>query len=129
MPDLITHHHQVEHNRAVMVYLEQAGVEHLDWVVTVMFYMAMHLVDQVLFQHHKLNPRNHHQRHAAIANEAELAPAYADYRELEHQSRQSRYECVTFSKSEVDRLAVRLARIEQTVNTIIQPAPRQQQSE
>jgi len=80
MPDLITHHHQVEHNRAVMVYLEQAGVEHLDW-------------------------------------------------ELEHQSRQSRYECVTFSKSEVDRLAVRLARIEQTVNTIIQPAPRQQQSE
>jgi len=119
MPDLIAHQHQVEHNQAVITFLKQAGTDHLDWIVTIMFYTAMHLVDQVLYKRHQLNPRNHHQRHAAIANDAALALVYADYRELEHQSRQSRYECVLFSESEVDRLAARLVRVEQTVSATI----------
>ena len=121
MPDLITHQRQVAHNRAVAAYLEQAGDEHLDWVVTVDFYTAMHLMDQVLFHQQRLNPRNHQQRHAAIANTPELSPLYADYRELEHQSRQSRYECVRFSKNEVESLKMRLNHIEQTINAILQP--------
>ncbi|NUM49185.1 MAG: hypothetical protein HUU38_31175 [Anaerolineales bacterium] len=120
MPDLLTHQHQVTHNRTVAAYLEQAGVEHLDWVVTVLFYTAMHLMDQVLYARQKLNPRNHQQRHAAIANTPELVPLYADYRELEHQSRESRYECVQFSIKEVESLKARLMGIEQTVNTILQ---------
>lgn len=65
------------------------------------------------------HPRNHHQRHAAIANEPILASIYADYRELEHQSRRSRYECDQFTTEDVSRLSARLARIEQVVKATV----------
>jgi len=55
MPDLISHQRQVAHNHAARAYLEQAGVEHLDWVVTIVFYTAMHLVDQVLYYQQTVN--------------------------------------------------------------------------
>jgi hypothetical protein len=90
MPDIATHQQQVAHNQQVIVYLRQAGDTYLDWVVTLMFYPALHLVDQVLAQNLNLHPRNHRQRHAAMSQQPALASVYQDYRELEHQSRRSR---------------------------------------
>lgn len=84
-----------------------------------MFYTALHLVDQVLYHNAQLNPRNHRQRHAAIANESALSSIYRDCRELEHQSRRSRYECVRFTVDQVQRLSVRLTRIEQVVDSAV----------
>jgi|GEM_PF-6860862 len=49
MPDIGAHQQQVEHNRQTTVYLQQAGENYLDWAVTVLFYTALHLVDQVLY--------------------------------------------------------------------------------
>ena len=119
MPDIVTHQQQVEHNRQAIAYLQQAGDMYLDWVVIMLFYTALHLVDQVLYHNARFHPRNHYQRHAAIANEPALVPIYGDYRELEHQSRRSRYECARFTPDEVERLSTRLARIEQTVNAMV----------
>jgi hypothetical protein len=119
MPDVRTHQQKVEHNQQVVAYLQLAGHDYLDWVVTVMFYTALHLVDQVLYQRDGINPRDHRQRHAAIAHEPLLAPVYRDYRELEWQSQRSRYECANFTATEVQELAIRLERIEQLVRSII----------
>lgn len=119
MPDINAHQQQVHHNRQVIAHLQQAGDTYLDWVVTLLFYTALHLVDQVLYHNIQLNPRNHRQRHTALANEPMLASVYRDYRELEHQSRRSRYECAQFTVDNVRHLSARLARIEQVVNTIV----------
>lgn len=119
MPDVSTHQRQVEHNRQVIAHLQQAGDAYLDWVVTILFYTALHLVDQALYRNAQLNPRNHRQRHAAIANDPHLASIYGDYRELEHQSRRSRYECAQFTANEIQRLSARRIRIEQIIQTII----------
>jgi hypothetical protein len=119
MPDVDTHRQQAEHNREIIAHLQQGGDVYLDWVVTVLFYTALHLVDQVLYHNARLNPRNHRQRHAAIANEPALAPIYGDYRELEHQSRRSRYECARFTVDQVRRLSAHLVRIEQIVNAVV----------
>lgn len=119
MPDVDTHRQQVTHNRETIAHLQRAGDAYLDWVVTALFYTALHLVDQVLYHNARLNPRNHRQRHAAIANEPSLMPIYGDYRELEHQSRRSRYECAQFTIDQVQRLFVRLARIERIVNVVV----------
>jgi len=97
MPDIATHKQQVAHNQQVMAYLQQAGDIYLDWVVTLTFYTALHLVDQVLAQTVNLHPRNHRQRHAAMSQQPDLAPIYRDYWELEHQSRRSRYEGARFT--------------------------------
>jgi hypothetical protein len=119
MPDIGAHQQQVEHNRQTVAYLQQAGDNYLDWVVTMLFYTALHLVDQVLYHTAQLHPRNHFQRHAAIANTPELTAIYQDYRELEHQSRRSRYECAKFTSEEVEYLAERLTRIEQVMKAVV----------
>jgi hypothetical protein len=119
MPDLGAHQQQVDHNRQTTIYLQQAGDEYLDWVITLLFYTSLHLIDQVLYHTTQLHPRNHFQRHTAIANTPQLTPIYQDYRELEHQSRRSRYECVKFTAEEVKRLSDCLTRIEQVVNAIV----------
>jgi hypothetical protein len=119
MPDLNAHRTQVEHNRQAAIVLQQAPDPYLDWVVTMLFYTALHLIDQVLYQNSQLHPRNHRQRHTAIANEPMLASIYLDYRELEHQSRRSRYECARFSSDDVSGLSARLIRIENVVESIV----------
>ena len=120
MPDLATHHQKVQHNQQVIAHLQTASDIYLDWVVTAMFYAALHLVDQVLYHNNaRLNPRNHRERHAAIGQQPALAPVYRDYRELEQQSRRSRYDCAHFTLQEVQWLARRLARIEQLVESLV----------
>jgi len=59
MPDIVTHQQQVEHNRQAIAYLQQAGDMYLDWVVIMLFYTALHLVDQVLYHNARFHPRNH----------------------------------------------------------------------
>lgn len=119
MPDIVTHQQQVAHNEQVSAYLQQAGDTYLDWVVTVLFYTALHLVDQVLAYNAGRHPRNHRQRHAAMSQQRGLAPLYRDYRELEHQSRRSRYEAARFTAQEVQQLIGRLNRIKQQVKSAI----------
>lgn len=119
MPDLATHRQQAAHNHQVSLYLQQVGDTYLDWVVTVMFYTALHLVDQVLAHNASIHPRNHRQRHSAMGQQPDLAPVYRDYRELEHQSRRSRYEGARFTAQEVQRLAIRLDRIERVVRQVV----------
>ena len=119
MPDILAHQHKVEHNRQAVTYLQSAGDTYLDWVVTILFYTALHLVDQVLYFQGRVNPRDHRQRHAEIARQPLLAPIYRDYRELEWQSQRSRYECADFTPAEVQQLAVRLDRIAQLVRSLV----------
>jgi hypothetical protein len=119
MPDIATHRQKGQHNQQVIAHLQMAGDIYLDWVITAMFYTALHLVDQVLYHNARLNPRSHRERHAAIGQQSALAPVYRDYRELERQSRRSRYDCADFTPQEVQRLAERLARIEQLVESLV----------
>ena len=119
MPDALTHQRKAEHNRRAIAHLQSAGDEYLDWVVTVMFYTALHLVDQVLYHYTRANPRDHRQRHAAIASQVRLAPIYRDYREREWQSQRSRYECAPFTPAEVHALSARLDHIQQFVRSLV----------
>lgn len=121
MPDLAIHQRQAEHNQRVSAHLQAAGDEYLDWAVTAMFYSAMHMIDQVLAHSGNVHPRSHQQRRSAIGQQSQLAPIYRDYRELEWQSQRSRYECATFTVTEVQDLIVRLERIEQLVEAIVLP--------
>ena len=119
MPDLRTHQRLVLHNQEVAKYLLDAGDTYLDWVVTVLFYTALHLVDQVLAYTLDLHPRNHRQRHAAIVRHPEMVSIYPDYRELEYQSRRSRYQGAQFTSQDIQRLMRCLERIEQTVQHVL----------
>jgi uncharacterized protein (UPF0332 family) len=119
MPDIQTHQRQATHNLRTAKYLQEAGETHLDWVATILYYAALHSVDQVLFQNGQINPRNHRQRHASIAQVPELHSIYPLYRELEYQSRRSRYECASFSSEEIQTLSQYVAEIQKTVEALV----------
>jgi hypothetical protein len=119
MPDIQAHRHQAEHNLQTAVYLQQSGQTHLDWVATVLYYAALHMIDQVLYQNSQMDPRNHRQRHAGIAQEPDLQSVYASYRELEYQSRRSRYECASFTNEEIQLLTEYVQTIRELVAELV----------
>lgn len=68
-----------------------------DWGVTTLFYSALHLVDAYLAQgRFGQHPKDHGERHVAIAASDFLSQIHSQYRELESRSREARYNCFPF---------------------------------
>jgi len=115
MPSEGVHRHQAEHNRQFLDWLDLDVTTYLDWAVTAMFYTAVHLVEWLLATK-GLHSDTHDNRHQAMGRVSELKPIYADYRELETQSRRSRYEGAQFSRDFVkSQLMPKLEKIESLI--------------
>lgn len=123
MPDLLAHQQQAEHNRAALAHLSRPGDDYLDWVATVLFYTALHIIDQVLAHRARLHPASHRERRLAIQRDSALRPVFFDFAELEHQSRRARYECVPFNSAEIAALQSRLDQIEQHIAQLLPSSP------
>ena len=63
----------------------------VDWAISMLFYSAVHYVG-AYFAKHGLTYRMHQTRDNAVARDPNLSNVYGEYRELEHFSRQARYE-------------------------------------
>jgi hypothetical protein len=98
MPDASSHLRQVQHNRDLIVALDPASTSFLDWVVTVAFYTALHRVE-AWFADKGLHFESHTRRDDWLARVKELRRVvWPRYKELEFQSHQARYQCVTFDR-------------------------------
>jgi hypothetical protein len=102
------------HTRQALVN-EQLGVGRLlldeaddrPWIVTLMFYAALHWVDAylaTLLPPRGVHPPDHEARAAWIARTRALRPIELHYRHLQDRSRDARYDLRAFSKSEVQDL-------------------------
>ena len=111
MPSQAAHRRQAEHNRRFLHTFDLASADYLDWVVTVLFYTALHLIDSYLATHGH-HPKSHQERNKYIRRYPYLALIWPDYRFLEHRSRAARYDVVTFELAQVERLYRRLETIE-----------------
>ena len=98
MPDPQTHLRQAQHNRDLIDTLDPATTRFLDWVVTVAFYVALHRVE-AWFAGKGLHFEDHTQRDDWLSKAKELRrDAWPRYKELEFQSRQGRYQCISFDR-------------------------------
>ena len=112
MPSESVHKRLAEHNRQFLDWLDLDVTQYLDWAVTVIFYTALHFVEWLLATK-GLHSDTHDNRHQAMGRVSELRPIYPDYRELETQSRRSRYEGAQFSRDVVkSQLVPKLEKIE-----------------
>jgi hypothetical protein len=120
MPDATAHLRQAHRNRDLIELLEPANTEYLDWVVTVCFYAAVHLVES-WFASKNLHFEAHTQRDDWLGKVKEMRRVvWPRYKELEFYSRQARYQCVAFDRDFVQkRLLVFLDEIEREINTLI----------
>ena len=117
MPSESIHRRQAEHNKQFLHWLDPDVTQYLDWAVTVIFYTALHFVEWLLATK-GLHSGTHDNRHQAIGRVSELKPIYPDYRELETQSRQSRYEGAKSRREVVkSQLVPKLDKIESHIRT------------
>jgi len=119
MPSESVHRRQAEHNKQFLDWLDLDVTKYLDWTVTAIFYTALHLVEWLLATK-GLHSDSHANRHQAMSRVSELKRIYPDYRELENQSRRSRYEGAEFTREFVkSKLMPKLERIESLVRASV----------
>ncbi len=74
---------------------------HIDWTITILFYAAVHYV-QAYFATRGKTFHMHRSRDSALGRDPNISGIYQDYRELEHFSRQARYELPSGRLTELD---------------------------
>lgn len=107
MPKQAAHLKQAQQNRALITRLDPATTPHLDWVVTITFYAALHLIE-AWFATKGLHFVSHENRDNWGGKVKELRRVWQLYKELEFQSRQARYQCVRWNRSFVEKNIVPL---------------------
>jgi len=118
MPDEKAHSRQSVHNREFIEFLDIGSTKYLDWVVTCIFYTAVHLIEGFLARL-GAHPESHGHRCNAMAGFAPLKPVFRDYSDLHWQSERSRYHCVAFDRDLVKtELMGKLARIEAQIQKL-----------
>lgn len=85
--------------------------EHMDWVITIMFYCAIHLIEKNLANINLHSP-THEIRKSYVFKFGELKSIAAQYISLEIQSRRARYDCSNIKKSDVQTAIEYLEEIE-----------------
>jgi hypothetical protein len=101
MPNNDLHLQQYKHNRELLEIedLKADKSNYPDWIITVLFYCAVHLVEKELSKDNKHNKR-HTDRAVDIVQDTKLSVVADQYNALYMQSRRARYDCKIFSPRE-----------------------------
>lgn len=99
MPSQDDHLQKARHNEQFVDSFELASTPYLDWVITGIFYAALHYVDAFLATQ-AVHPGSHSRRDAEV--KLFLGTGfYLDYRALKDDSQDARYRVRQFSAEEV----------------------------
>jgi hypothetical protein len=110
MPSTEQHQNQYLSNKQVIGQLNDLDPLPYDWIITIHFYAALHLVEKKLAQHQKHN-QNHKERNRTILSPLFRAIA-ADYMALYNESQSARYNCSIMTEGKVKQAAGYLTNIE-----------------
>ena len=102
---------QAAHNLELATYLRKNRSDCLDWAATCLFYAAVHYVNAYLRKSNIQIPRRHRGSEKAktegrlniIQQDQTLRHVYINYRHLDDESRDARYELKKPSESDFDR--------------------------
>ena len=118
MPSQRAHAFQVLHNREFLATFDLDNSPFLDWAVTVVFYTAIHLVEQFLARKGQ-DLLSHETRERFISQSADLKPIWSVYRELKYQSERARYLVARLQPDEVRNLEGKLRQVETHIQELL----------
>ncbi|MGG4504200.1 hypothetical protein [Paenibacillus polymyxa] len=104
MPTSQQHKRQFESNMAAISAVQKLDTPPNDWLITMAFYAAVHLIEGIIVQTVPKGTGDHKIRKEYINRIAKLKPIGPFYSTLENYSHKSRYQCKTFKKEEVDKI-------------------------
>jgi hypothetical protein len=118
MPTPAQHRAKAVHNES---FAANSGDPFWDWAITGIFYAALQYVEAYLAsQVPPVHPPTHQIRDSHIHRDRNLSPIYVDYRELQDESRDARYDAAaTFSQGDFTRLQKNVNRIRQTIISLL----------
>lgn len=90
MPSEQDHLGLANHNQETIDYLCQGGDRFPDWVTTVAFYRAIHLID-AMFAHQDIHPPDHKTRGEYLKRDNRYKAVYSHYSALREASGIARY--------------------------------------
>jgi len=100
---------QADRNRAFAADIRKTQGVYLDWAATCLFYAAVHYVNAYLVKSKMAIPRRHScpdpknpGRTNIVQQDPSLKTIYANYRHLDDESRDARYELKVISKADYD---------------------------
>ena len=120
MPSKEAHEEQVRRNKQLIAYpnFDTKTCGHNDWVVTVAFYTALHLVERE-FAKIPYDCRDHKDREECmITSGGKFRDVLRDYKTLKAASMKTRYTCCVFSPDETDKYLNYLNNIENKLGKV-----------
>lgn len=105
MPTKDDHFNKYKNNKKLLKsdIFDIESCKYLDWVVTIVFYGALHLVEKRLDELKSIHSKDHRERKTNILTTRELLPISAQYHTLYIQSMRARYDNCSFTKDDVKR--------------------------
>ncbi len=112
MPNNSSHLAQYQKNKELLSVEEMAidTTRHLDWVITIVFYCAVHLVESELAKK-PFCSNDHRERLEEIKKTSTLQPILNEYHTLFHASKKVRYLCFNYVKKDARRFYSLLEKI------------------
>lgn len=99
---------QAEHNAEFAQYIREKRSQYIDWSVTCLFYAAVHFVNAYFEKFGIPIPRRHRGdlgapgRTNIVQSDPQLSAIYPEYRHLDDESRDARYELRRISEGDYD---------------------------
>jgi hypothetical protein len=105
MPPRDDHLAKAEHNERFAQHFDLATTPYRDWVVTSLFYSAVHYVEAYLATRGQ-HSTDHRVRDSQIYRDANLTQIYNEYNDLKNDSINARYYLYQFTPTEVHNHAI-----------------------
>jgi hypothetical protein len=119
MPTPKEHIEQYRKNKNTLNKIMAMDKPPYDWVVTIAFYTAIHLVERFIVEHRHKPSINHEDRMNWVTKIDILKPIRAYYTSLSTSSWQSRYLCVPFDEKKANASLRQLEQIENVLKDYI----------
>ena len=103
MPDKNSHLKKAKHNESFYLSFDLPKTPFRDWVVTGIFYSALHLIDAYLAAKGEPQSFSHTTRDNWIKARRELDPVWFDYRDLKEFRMKASYKCHEFTLAEIEK--------------------------
>ena len=104
MPAKDEHINWATHDRGFWTSIDLDRTSFADWVVTGMFYESVHWIEAFLATKSRHSKAHAERKTSIVSQKAELQPIWKDYRKLESDSRNARYNCYKHTAEEARQL-------------------------
>ena len=118
MPDRDEHLAKATHDEAFVDSFDINTTVFLDWVVTPLFYAALHYFEAYLATQGK-HSLDHRTRDSTVLRTPALRPLFRDFGELKNLSISARYSMTAFSPADIHTLKGRLSTIKTHVTALL----------